>query len=393
VSNRIASVLRKEVMDNFRDRRSLSSALAFGPLFGPVLFSIMITLSVERHTAELDAPLRLPVAGAEHAPNLIEYLHRGNAEIVDGPADLAAAETLVKDGREELVLIVPPGFGKRFRAGDPAVVRLVTDSADSSTAKSIQRARALLADYSRTIGVMRLQARGVSPTVMAPLVIEDVDVATPAGRSILLLGMMTYFIIFSMLMGGLYLAIDTTAGERERGSLEPLLTLPVRRGQLIVGKILATCVYMVASLAITLIAFHVCLRYVPLDELGMRTNFGPAVIGQIFVIMLPFALLGAAMMTCVASFTRTYKEAQTYLTALLLVPTLPILFAALNTMRPALGLMGVPSLSQHLIITELMKAEPVSGAYVAVSILSTLAFGLLLTWLAALLYRREGILG
>jgi sodium transport system permease protein len=353
----------------------------------------MITFSVERHTAELDAPLRLPVAGAEHAPNLIEHLRRGNAEIVDGPADLAAAETLVKDGREELVLIVPPGFGKRFRAGDPAVVRLVTDSADSSTAKSIQRARALLADYSRTIGVMRLQARGVSPTVMAPLVIEDVDVATPAGRSILLLGMMTYFIIFSMLMGGLYLAIDTTAGERERGSLEPLLTLPVRRGQLIVGKILATCVYMVASLAITLIAFHVCLRYVPLDELGMRTNFGPAVIGQIFVIMLPFALLGAAMMTCVASFTRTYKEAQTYLTALLLVPTLPILFAALNTMRPALGLMGVPSLSQHLIITELMKAEPVSGAYVAVSILSTLAFGLLLTWLAALLYRREGILG
>lgn len=393
MSARISSVLRKEVLDNFRDRRSLSSALIFGPLFGPILFAIMITISLDRHAAELDAPLRLPVAGAEHAPNLVAYLRRGNAEIVAGPADLANAESLVKGGDEELVLIIPEGFGEDFRSGDPAVVRLVTDSADSSTAKSVQRARLLLQGYSQRLGIMRLQVRGISPAVMAPLVVEEVDVATPAGRSILLLGMMTYFIIFSMLMGGLYLAIDTTAGERERGSLEPLLTLPLRRSHLIIGKILATCLYMTASLAITLVAFHICLGYVPLDELGMRTNFGPAVVGRIFLIMLPFALLGAAMMTCVASFTRTYKEAQTYLTVLLLVPTLPILFAALNTMRPSLQLMLVPSLSQHLIITDLMKAEPVSGLFVAASILSTLALGTLLTWLAARLYRREGILG
>jgi sodium transport system permease protein len=247
--------------------------------------------------------------------------------------------------------------------------------------------------YDRTIGVMRLQARGVSPAVIMPLMIEDVDVSTPTGRSVLLLGMMTYFVIFSMLMGGLSLAIDTTAGERERGSLEPLLTLPVPRAQLIIGKILATAVYMILSLVITLAAFSISLRLVPLEELGMSANFGLAVALRVFVVMLPFALLGAGLMTCVASFTKSYKEAQTYLTVVLLVPTLPILFAAINTVRPALSLMLVPSLSQHLIITDLMKAEPIPASFLATSILSTLVLGIALSALAARLYRREGILG
>ena len=86
---------------------------------------------------------------------------------------------------------------------------------------------------------MRLVARGVSPLALRPLNVDEVDVSTPSGRSAILLGMMSYFFIFALLMGGMYLAIDTTAGERERGSLEPLLALPVTRGQLMLGKIIA----------------------------------------------------------------------------------------------------------------------------------------------------------
>jgi len=167
----------------------------------------------------------------------------------------------------------------------------------------------------------------------------------------------------------------------------------VERWQLIVGKVLATCLFMVASLVVSLLAFSVSLSFVPLAEVGMASNFGLLVAAKIFLIMLPFALIGAAGMTAVASFTKSYKEAQTYLQVLMLVPTLPIIVAALFTLKPTLALMLIPSLSQHLVITGLMKADPLALSFVATSFIATFGIGLALLGLATRLYRREGILG
>ena len=143
---------------------------------------------------------------------------------------------------------------------------------------------------------------------------QRIDVATPTGRAVVVLGFMTYFVLFAVLMGGLYLAIDSTAGERERGSLEALLSLPVARSSLVGGKILATCAYMCISLALSLTAFVCVFRFVPLERLGMSANLGAGHRAEFFAICLPFVPLGAALMTFVASFTRSYREAQTYLT-------------------------------------------------------------------------------
>ena len=389
----IFTVFRKEVTDNLRDRRTLMSALLFGPLFGPLLFAGMISLTLERSIGESMEALRLPVSGVDNAPSLVQFLRQNNVDVVGMPLTMEQARKLIDEGTEDVVLIVPGGYGEAIRAGKPAVVQLVSDNANSNATKSIRRAERLLRAYERQLGALRLLARGINPSLISPIAVEDVDVSTPTGRSIILLGMMNYFIIFSMLMGGLYLATDTTAGERERGSLEPLLTLPVERWRLIVGKVLATCLFMVLSLSISLLAFSLSLSFVPLAEVGMASNFGPTVAARIFLVMLPFALVGAAGMTAVASFTKSYKEAQTYLQVLMLVPTLPIIVAALFTLKPTLALMLVPSLSQHLVITGLMKADPLSMAFVVVSFTSTLVIGLLLLGLAARLYRREGILG
>lgn len=389
----IFTVFRKEVTDNLRDRRTLMSALFFGPLFGPLLFAGMISLSLQRSVGESIETMQLPVSGAENAPSLMEFLTQNNAEILPVEITLEAAKELIDAGTEDVVLIIPEGYGEALRSGTPAIVQLVSDSANSNARKNIRRTEGLLRTYERQLSVQRLMARGINPALINPIAVEDVDVSTPTGRSILLLGMMNYFIIFSMLMGGLYLATDTTAGERERGSLEPLLTLPVERWQLIVGKVLATCLFMVLSLIVSLLAFSVSLSFVPLAEVGMASNFGPLVAARIFLIMLPFALIGAAGMTAVASFTKSYKEAQTYLQVLMLVPTLPIIVAALFTLKPTLALMLIPSLSQHLVITGLMKADPLSLSFVVTSFVSTFCIGLALLALATRLYRREGILG
>ena len=251
----------------------------------------------------------------------------------------------------------------------------------------------MLYAYNQELAAIRLSVRGVSPLVLRPLNIDDIDVSTASGRSGILLGMMSYFFIFAMLMGGMYLAIDTTAGERERGSLEPLLALPVTRDRLILGKIIATCLFMALSLILSLISFFFALKFMPLQELGMTPNFGPKVVVAAFFLLAPFILLGASVMTLVASFTKSYKEAQTWLSVVLLAPTLPILIVSLLTLRPRLEFMFVPSLSQHLLLIDMVKNEPVNVLHVVISVTSTLILGGLLTWLCARLYRREGLLG
>lgn len=209
----------------------------------------------------------------------------------------------------------------------------------------------------------------------------------------MLLGMMSYFFIFALLMGGMYLAIDATAGERERGSLEPLLSLPVKRDNLIYGKIAATCVFMSFSLILSLLSFYVVLEFMPLEQLGMTPNFTLSVVAAAFLLLCPFILLGAALMTLVASFTKSYKEAQTWLSVVLVAPTLPILIVSILTLRPQLEFMFVPSLSQHLILVDMVKNEPLNATHIAISVVSTLTIGAFLTWLCARLYRREGLLG
>lgn len=389
----VFTVFRKEVLDNVRDRRTLMSALLMGPLFGPIIFVFLINLSIERSLSDVDKPLDVPVIGATNAPNLSAYLASNNLRLVDGPESRDAAVEAVKRGSHDVVLVVPDDFGDRLRQSLPARIELISDRANSTAERDARRVRGALERYNRELGAMRLSARGVSPLVAQPLNVDDIDVSTPSGRSGLLLGMMSYFFIFALLMGGMYLAIDSTAGERERGSLEPLLALPVTRERLILGKIFAACLFMMLSLALSLAAFFVALQFMPLEELGMTPNFGPQVVGLAFLLLLPFVLLGAALMTLVASFTKSYREAQTWLSVLMLAPTLPILVVSVLQLRPRIEYMFVPSLSQHLLLIDMVKNEALDPLHIAISVVSTLAIGLLLTWLCARLYRREGLLG
>ena len=387
------TVFFKEVLDNIRDRRTLGSALIMGPIFGPVMFAMVINLSIDRALDDAESSMELPVIGQEHAPNLMRFLESRNIDIVAGPEDVDGAAEAVKSGQHDVVLVIPDDFGKNLADTIPAKVELYADEANSQGEKEERRARRALRAYNQQLAAIRLSARGINPMLLRPINIDEVDVSTPSGRSAMLLGMMSYFFIFALLMGGMALAIDTTAGERERGSLEPLLSLPVTRGQLILGKIMATCVFMAVSLMLCLLSFYVVLKFMPLEQLGMTPNFGLPVVAAAFFLLLPFVLLGASLMTLVASFTKSYKEAQTWLSVVLFVPTLPILVVSILTLRPQLEFMFVPSLSQHLILVDMVKNEPLNGLHIAISVCSTLLFGVILTWVCARLYRREGLLG
>jgi sodium transport system permease protein len=389
----LLTVFRKEFLENLRDRRTLFSALLFGPLFGPLLFGAMVTRMLDQNSFEADQSLRLTLSGGDRAPGLVQFLRSHGVTLRSADLSEDAARSAVIDGRESVVLIVPADYAQRFAAAKPAPVLLVADSTDAQNRKNADRARAILGSYGGGIAQQRLQMRGVDPLLTVPVAVNEVDVATPTGRAVAVLGFMTYFVLFALLMGGLYLAIDSTAGERERGSLEALLSLPVPRAALVGGKIAATCAYMCFSLAVTLCAFVVVFHFVPLERLGMSANLGPGTALALFAICLPFVPVGAALMAFVASFTRSYREAQTYLTIVLLVPTLPIAFASIYSLKTRSSLMLIPSLSQHLLMTSVLKAEPVHVLDVVVATLSCLAVAAVLFTLTARHWRRETMLG
>jgi sodium transport system permease protein len=334
---------------------------------------------------------RIAVTGADFAPRLIEYLGRQNVEI--DPVDLADPRQAVRDGRESLILVIEPDYGERFEAGQINAVTLVHDSSEMGTARrNFALARQMIAQYGQKLGLLRVQLRGVDPAVLNPIRVGEIDTASPAARAVSILGVLPYLLVLVVFMGGFYLAIDATAGEREHGSLEPLLSQPISRTALVLGKVAAASVFSAASTVLFLVGLALSIPWVPLHRVGMSLALDAPTCVAIFAVCVPLILLGAALLTVVASFARSYKEAQTYLTIVILVPTLPLIVTQMLDLEQSARLMLVPSLSQASLITDLIKGEPLSASHIALSMSATTLIAALLAWLAVWLYRREKML-
>jgi len=383
-------VLAKECRDNIRDRRTIISSFSLAAL-GPVLFVALMSLVLNSTLGESKEPFGLVVNGAEHAPGLVDYLRTQNIDIRE--VTLEDPRGAVEAGLHDLILTVDADYGKRFASGDVASVTLTYDSSGmGKTRRNAMATRQLIAGYGQQIGMLRLQLRGVDPTISQPLAVSEIDVASPAARALAILATLPYLLVLIIFMGGFYLAIDATAGEREHESLEPLLTQPVSRGQLVLGKLVAASVFSAVSLALFLTSLALSIPFVPLQQIGMSLQIGFLDCLTIFALSVPLMLFGAALLTVVASFAKSYKEAQTYLTMVVLIPTLPLIITQLLNLQPTDTLMLVPSISQASLISEVIKGEPLSASAVAVSAVSTTVLAALLSWLAMRLYQRERIL-
>ena len=381
-------VFRKEVTDNLRDRRTLAAAL-FYPFLGPAMILLMI-VSIGQLTKESEKPLKLPVASPENAQNLVAFLEQHNVEVEEAPED---PERAVRVGELDVVLIIPEEFGEAFENGDPAPVRLVVDESRNAAMQAVRRARSLLSAYSQQIGALRLQARGVDPRIIDAIAIEFGDVSTPQSQAARILSMAPYLILVSLFVGGMYLAIDSTAGERERGSLEPLPINPVSRSQLVAGKAAAVLLFTGVALVETLLGFAIILNYVPMERyIGVRMQLTPDALLSILLLCLPLMVFVVALQLMIASYTKSFKEAQNYISIVLLVPALPALIMAVLPIKESLWVVLLPTVGQQLFINQVLRGEPLTAANVALSSAVTLAVGLALLALVVRQYRREGIL-
>jgi sodium transport system permease protein len=227
--------------------------------------------------------------------------------------------------------------------------------------------------------------------VAAPVVIAGRDQATPQARGALLLGMLPYFLILSALIGGMWLAIDSTAGERERQSLEPLLVNPVGRGQVLLGKMLATAAFSMASLLLGLLAFVAVGHLLPSDEPGLGLIIGTRFVLVVLPVMVPLVLLIAIAQIWVASFAKSFREAQTYLGLAQLVPLIPSVLMMAVPLRPQLWMSAVPLFGQQITILRLLRGEVISAAAIGIGASVTLAAAAAMFWFTLRLYRSERV--
>jgi len=385
----LTTVFRKEVRENIRDRRALFNSLLLGPLLFPLLFVGMMWFLQSAEQERAEQPLELPVVGAEYAPNLVRYLEQQGAIIQPEPED---PEAMVRAQETPVIIRILPEFPDRWAKGLPAPIEVIMDPSRQESNTAIRRVKGLLVGYGQRIGTLRLQLRGVSPQIASPIMLKDVDLSTPKSRAILAVIFLPYVLMITAFTGATHLAMDTTAGEKERKSLEPLLINPVPRWQIMTGKMLTTTVFAMASLALTLVSFRIVLPYMPVGAFGMDLTLGLTTLLKILAVISPVAILAAALLTLLASFAKSYREAQSYMGLVILIPMIPSLIFMANPIKAEGWMMGVPLFSQNLLIGEIIREEAVTLSWYAASVASTLVIGLALAVLAATLYNRPRLI-
>ncbi len=382
----ILTVYLKEVKENLRDRRTLMSAFLTGPLLGPLLFVMLINVTLNRELDKAEKPLPVPVIGAEFAPNLLDALRAGG---VVPDAAVADPERAVRKQDADVVLRIAPDYGKAWRAGEPGQVELFYDSSQRTANSSVQRVTRLVEGYARQQGAMRLVARGLSPSTAWPLQVAKRDQATPQSRAVLLFAMLPYFFVITLFMGGMYLAIDLTAGERERQSLEPLFANPVPRWKILCGKLAAICTFSAASLLITLLAFAVVGQFIPAEKIGMELDLGLHFAAYVLLLLLPLVLLLSALQSMVAAFAKSYREAQTYISLLMLVPLIPTALLSFMPIKAQSWMYAVPLLGQNLGIMQLLRGDGVTGEQLGLCLAGSMAAAIIAVVVTIQLYRSE----
>ncbi len=380
----LLTVMLKELKDLVRDKRTLYVALLMGPILLPVLMIGMGGMMSKKISSQLEKTLEVPILGAEHAPNLVAWLEGQNLKAKSPPADPEAA---IRNQDEDVILRIGTEFGKNWRAGTPALVEILHDASRDDSRIPVRRVQGLLENYSDNVGALRLLARGVSPTVGRPLRVAQSDLSTPESRQGQAMAFLPYLLILSAFLGGAYLVIDSTAGERERQSLEPLLATPAARGAIMSGKIAAACAFGFVSLLLTLIAFKIGFQFAP--GLGGKADVSIAAIAKLLLVLMPMVLFGTTLLTLIAASVKSVKEAQSYMSILMLLPIVPTMMLLVNPVKNQLWMLTVPFLAQNQMIMKVLRAETTTAIEWSTYLGVGFGCGALLWLIAARLYHRE----
>lgn len=374
-----AVVLRKELVDALRDRRTLLVVLLSSVAVGPLVLVLLSGLVAQ---LEERAGQRIVVAtGLEHAPTLRNYLERQSVEIRAAPAD---HETQLRSGRlGDPVLKVEPGFEAALARGEQPAVAIISDSSNRRAEAGSGRLAQWLAGFASERASLALALRGVPQALLRPIDVEQHDLASTRSRAAQFTGMLPFFVLMAVLYGALNAALDTTAGERERGSLEPLLTNPASPLALVLGKWGAVAALGMGVALLSVASFLPAQWLIRSETLRSLFVFGPAEALAFLALLAPLAAALSALMMAVAIRCKSFKEAQASTTVVILAASLLPLVALFEQGGEQPWYLWVPALAQATLMNRVLRGEPLGAVDIAQPLLlSVLLAALCLAYLA-----------
>jgi sodium transport system permease protein len=382
-------VIRKELRDWSRDRRSIITVLVSSLLAPGLIFFLFNSMASRQRQVE---DVTVPVVGAANAPAFVDWLRQqAGVTVSEGPAD---PEEAVRTRREDVIIVIPEKFAKNFAASKPAQIRLVADSSSQNSRPKVQRVRNLLQAYNGQIGSLRLVARGISPAVATAVQIEDVEVSSSQQRAAQILGFIPLFVMISAFTGAMAISTDSTAGERERGSFEALLVNPAPRMTIAAGKWLAGTLTGMLTVLITAGLLFAMFKQLPLQDLGIRFRLGAPELIRTLSVVLPLCPLIVAIQMYVATFAKSFKEAQSYLSFLMMAQMVPGMMATMNTMSTKAWMYYVPWIGQQTLLTDVLGNKPISPVvFLIVGVINVTLAVAVLRGTSGLLHREKIIFG
>ena len=382
MKSKIRIVFWKELRETLREKRTLSLLLLFTLMY-PVLIGYVMHQMIDKNTRTEREGIELAIIGGAQAPTLVSQLRQKNVTVNQvAPMDEEAIAALLHARKTAAVLRLSDDFVENYGAMRPARIDLWFDSAAESGPQRRQIEEVLQA-YSSNIASARLLAHGVSPATLSPIQVQRYDTGTNASRSAMVIGGIIGILFFPAFMLTMSAAVDSTAGERERRSLEVLMAQPIRTWELVCGKWLAASVPAVVGVTLELLLAHAILAWMPLEEIGMSWSLGWGEMLLVCLVTAPLALLSGALYIALAMNAKSFKEAQTTLSFVMIIPLIPGFAVSALELKTAAWMYLVPTLSNQTLLKELAKSSELGALPFVLTFFSSLLPALLVVGFAS----------
>ena len=359
---KIAIVLRKEWRDALRDSKSLRMAMLM-PIYFVGIFvasSLFIIHMSNQSRATTSEPIKLAVVGADYLPPLIDWLQERGVQI-DAVGDDAYQQ--VERGELGYALIIPTDAREKFATGDSIELALVFDATNSKLQGSLHFVRQQIWSWNGRMGSLRLLARGISPGIINPVVIRDLNIASDEKMGFFVMASLPMLLILTAFMASVGFSADMTAGERERRSLESLLITPATSAVLILGKWFTCFSITLMVLLIEVVLLAIAFAYVPFKELGLRVSVSSLDMANVYLVLASVALLATGLQFMISLFARNFKDAQSYMGLMIFIPMVPLFYTMFNPSAYAEWFRWVPVLGQQVLIKDLLLGGDASGGH------------------------------
>ncbi len=389
----ILTVFRKELIDSLRDRRTLIAMVVVPLVLFPLLISISSSMMISHAREAEEKTLRIGVVAKGGAAAFRELLaKRDDVRVVEG-ISIEHGKDLVRSDSLDVVLVFDPGFDEQVAGLGAGRVAMYHKTTENSSIER-RRARSLLDEYEKTLRAARFEGLALDVAIIEAVDVSEENLASTkeklAGE---LGGMLPYLIIIFCFTGSMYPAIDLAAGEKERGTLETLLTAPAGRLEILLGKFGVVVLTGVATALVSIVGIYIGIRQSP----EIPPEVLDAILGMLEVrsivlllsLVLPLSVFFAAVLLSLSFFAKSFKEAQSTITPLMIFIIVPAFIGLMPGMSLNAKTALVPVLNVSLAMQSII-AGTISTGLLAEVYVSLIAIAALSMWVCTWIFGREG---